>query len=61
MTYHLAIDIGASSGRHTLVCVKNGKLSLEKIYRFDNNIKSENRTLVWDIESLFADARIPFI
>ena len=53
-TYYLAIDIGASSGRHILGCVENGRLNLEEIYRFDNNIKNENGTLVWDIENLFA-------
>lgn len=53
-TYYLAIDIGASSGRHILGCVENGRLSLEEIYRFDNSIKNENGTLVWDTENLFA-------
>ena len=53
-TYYLAIDIGASSGRHILGYVEKGKLSLEEIYRFDNNIKNENGTLIWDIDSLFA-------
>ena len=28
--YYLAIDIGASSGRHILGCVKDGKISLEE-------------------------------
>lgn len=53
-TYYLAIDIGASSGRHILGHIENGKLCLEEIYRFDNNIKNENGTLIWDIDSLFA-------
>ena len=50
--YHLAIDIGASSGRHILGSLVEGKLVLEEIYRFENNIKNQNGTLVWDIESL---------
>lgn len=54
MIYYLAIDIGASSGRHILGYVEKGKLSLEEVYRFDNNIKNENGTLIWDIDSLFA-------
>lgn len=53
MTYYLSIDIGASSGRHILGSIENGKLSLEEIYRFENGIKNENGTLVWDTESLF--------
>ena len=52
MTYHLAIDIGASSGRHILGYIDNGKLKLEEIYRFENYIKNENGTLVWDIKHL---------
>lgn len=52
MTYHLAIDIGASSGRHILGYIDNGKLKLEEIYRFENYIKDENSTLVWDIKHL---------
>ena len=56
-TYYLAIDIGASSGRHILGYIENGKLSLEEIYRFDNSIKNENGTLIWDIESLFTEVK----
>ena len=51
-TYYLAIDIGASSGRHILGYVENDRLCLEEIYRFDNNIKNENGTLIWDIDNL---------
>jgi rhamnulokinase len=52
MRYHLAIDIGASSGRHILASVENGKLELCEVYRFENYIKSEKGTLFWDIEHL---------
>ncbi len=50
--YHLAIDIGASSGRHILGSVVDGKLQLEEIYRFENGVTNKNGTLVWDIENL---------
>lgn len=53
--YHLAIDIGASSGRHILGSLVDGKLQLEEIYRFENNIKNENGTLIWDIENLVSE------
>ncbi len=56
-TYYLAIDIGASSGRHILGHIENDRLCLEEIYRFDNNIKNENDTLIWDIENLFAEVK----
>ena len=52
MRYHLAIDIGASSGRHILASVEGGKLELREVYRFENYIKNENGTLIWDIEHL---------
>ena len=38
MTYYLAIDIGASSGRHILAKIKNNKIKIEEIYRFKNNV-----------------------
>ena len=36
--YHLAVDIGASSGRHILGHEEDGKLVLEEVYRFENGI-----------------------
>ena len=36
--YYLAVDIGASSGRHMLGTIEDGKLTLEEIYRFENGI-----------------------
>ena len=53
MTYYLAIDIGASSGRHILAHIENGKLLLEEIYRFENNLEVTEDGLVWNIENLF--------
>lgn len=52
MTYHLAIDIGASSGRHILGYTENSKLKSEEIYRFENNLKKDGETLIWDIDNL---------
>ena len=51
--YYLAVDIGASSGRHILGCVKNGKIKLEEIYRFENNVKKDGENLCWDLSYLF--------
>lgn len=56
-TYYLAIDIGASSGRHILAHIENGELCLEEIYRFDNGVKKDGDSLVWDIESLFSSVK----
>lgn len=51
--YYLAIDIGASSGRHILGCLNNGKISIEEIYRFSNGMDNVNGTLCWDVDRLF--------
>ena len=55
--YHLAIDIGASSGRHILGHLEGGKLRLEEIHRFENGITEQDGTLVWDIESLVREVK----
>ncbi len=53
-TYYLAVDIGASSGRHVLGYVEDGVLKLEEVYRFPNGVHDEDGTLCWDIEGLKA-------
>ena len=53
----MAIDIGASSGRHILGYIENGKLALEEVYRFENYITDENKTLVWDIKHLVDEVK----
>ena len=56
--YYLAVDIGASSGRHILGTVKDGIISLEEIYRFENGMKKKNGHLCWDVESLFHEIKM---
>lgn len=51
--YHLAIDIGASSGRHILAHINNGEIKVEEIYRFPNKMTVEDGHKVWDTEYLF--------
>ena len=55
MRYYLAIDIGASSGRHVLGHVENGKIQLEEIHRFDNGLTEKDGHLCWDTEMLFQE------
>ena len=57
MKYYLAIDIGASSGRHILCHLENGKLCLEEVYRFDNGFVERDGHFYWDIDSLFFNVR----
>ena len=53
--YYLAIDIGASSGRHLLGHLEGGKMVLEEIHRFPNGNIEKNGELIWDIDSLFRE------
>lgn len=48
-TYYLAIDIGASSGRHILAWLEGGKIRLEEIHRFENGPREFAGQLVWDV------------
>ena len=50
--YYLAIDIGASSGRHILGYMKDGKMELEEIYRFENGMVKKDGHLFWDVKHL---------
>ena len=52
MRTYLAVDIGASSGRHILGWTEGGNLRLEEIYRFENKLVTKNGRLCWDIEHL---------
>ena len=47
--YYLAVDIGASSGRHMLAWLEDGKIRMEEIYRFENGIRPVNGHLagIW--------------
>lgn len=55
--YHLAIDIGASSGRHILGRVVDGRLESEEIYRFENGIMELDGTLTWDVDHLVQEVK----
>ena len=57
MKNYLAIDIGASSGRHMLGKVENGKITLEEVYRFTNGQTRRRGHDCWDIEALVASVK----
>ena len=48
-TYYLAVDIGASSGRHMIGSLEDGKMHLEEVYRFPNGMKRVDGSLCWDV------------
>lgn len=60
MRYCLAIDIGASSGRHIVGWYEEGKLRTREVYRFENGVKEEDGHLVWDIDYLESRVRKGF-
>lgn len=54
-TYYLAVDIGASSGRHILGSMEDGKMQLEEVYRFSNGMDEQEGSLCWDLNRLSAE------
>ena len=54
-TYYLAVDIGASSGRHILGHLENGQMVLEEIYRFENGMDKQGGKLLWDTGRLLTE------
>ena len=57
MKHYLAIDIGASSGRHIIGWRDNRELYTEEVYRFENSVKIENGHLIWDIDHLVKEVK----
>ncbi|WNS44911.1 rhamnulokinase [Paenibacillus sp. MMS20-IR301] len=53
MNNHIAVDIGASSGRLVLGTLDGGILSLEEIHRFSNGFTEQDGSCFWDIDYLF--------
>lgn len=54
---YLAIDIGASSGRHIVGWMENGVLRTKEVYRFPNSVRRVDGHLEWDIDSLFVHVK----
>ena len=52
MKYCLAIDIGASSGRHIVGWKEDGQICTDEVYRFPNGVQQKGDHLVWDIQAL---------
>ena len=52
MRYYLAIDIGASSGRHIVGWQDGEQIQTEEVYRFPNGVTEQNGHLIWDVSAL---------
>ena len=55
--YYLAIDIGASSGRHIVGWEEGGKIITDEVYRFKNGVEERGGSLVWNTEALFYNVK----
>ena len=58
MSYYLAIDLGASSGKHLLARKVNDKIEFEEVHRFKNDFIQggvSGTTRCWDMEYLFGE------
>ena len=53
MNHYLAVDIGASSGRHILSWLEDGRMHTREVYRFDNGIERKDGELCWNHDRLF--------
>lgn len=54
---YLAVDLGASGGRHLAGLLDGGQLRLEEVYRFENGGVDLGGALVWDLPRLWSDIR----
>ena len=52
MKYALAVDIGASSGRHIVGWLEDGKIRTKEVYRFPNGVTEKDGRLSWDMDGL---------
>ena len=55
MKYYLAIDLGASSGRHIVGHLENGEIVIDELYRFKTGMDNSPHGLVWDIPRLYKE------
>ncbi len=54
MNTYLAVDIGASGGRHIVGWLDGGRLQTQEVYRFENGAQRVGGRLAWDIEGLYS-------
>lgn len=55
--YYLAIDLGASSGRHIVGWKEDGEIKTKEIYRFENHMDNRGGHIVWDTKRLFNEIK----
>ena len=55
--HYLAIDIGASSGRHIVGWLEDGVLRTEEVYRFPNGVTEQDGHLIWEMDALLSHVK----
>ena len=58
MKYFLAIDLGATSGRHVVGYKENGEIILKEVHRFKTEMDFSPDGLVWDIPRILNDVKL---
>ncbi len=59
MKYFLAIDLGASSGRHVIGYLNdNNEIILDEVHRFRTEMDDSPSGLIWDIPRIFNEIKI---
>lgn len=56
-SYYLAVDIGASSGRHIVGWKEDGEVKTKEVYRFPNGVELKDGHLIWNVERLLLEVR----
>lgn len=57
MKYYLAVDIGASSGRHIVGWRTEDGIKTKEVYRFANGVEEQDGHLTWDTERLLREVK----
>ena len=57
MNCYLAIDIGASSGRHIAGWQEDGEIKTKEVYRFPNGALDQSGHLIWDVDALLSHVK----
>ena len=57
MKRYLAIDIGASSGRHIVGWMEGGEIQTKEVYRFPNGVAERDGHLAWDMDALLGHVK----
>ena len=57
MNYYLAVDIGASSGRHIVGWKDGEEIITREVYRFPNDFTKIGDSLTWDLDAIFSHVK----